>query len=197
MSPEQRHLFDTEPEPWEADDQAEQLVATVVLSAGPAQEFDYCVPDALRDAVEPGRRVQVPLGPSNRLVVGYCVRLENRPAGRRRLKPLHAVLDARSLLSPAMLRLTQWIADHYLCDWAAVLDAVVPAGVRAGAGTRHGHAAVGRRRSGRAAAGAEAAGEATAVLEVSGGGQGADDARRLARAARCTPAPSPRCGARG
>jgi primosomal protein N' (replication factor Y) len=132
----QRNLFDTEPEPWEADDQAEQLVASVVLSAGSAQTFDYSVPDALRDAAQLGRRVEVPLGKSNRLVVGYCVRLENQPIARRRLKPLHAVLDAQSLLSPAMLRLTQWIADHYLCDWAAVLDAVVPAGVRGAAGTR-------------------------------------------------------------
>ena len=90
MSPEQRQLFDTEPEPWEADNQVEQLVAGVVLSAGPVQEFDYSVPDPLRDAVELGRRVKVPLGPSNRLVVGYCVRLESRPVGRRRLKPVRA-----------------------------------------------------------------------------------------------------------
>jgi len=136
MNADQRRLFDTEPEPWEADDQAEQWVASVVLSAGPAQEFDYLVPDVLRDAVELGRRVNVPLGKSNRLVVGYCVRLENRPIGRRRLKPIHSVIDGESLLSPAMLRLTQWIADYYLCDWASVLDAVVPAGVRGGAGTR-------------------------------------------------------------
>ena len=136
MDADQRRLFDTEPEPWEADDQAEQLVASVVLSAGPAQEFDYFVPDNLRDAVEVGRRVEVPLGKSNRLVAGYCVRVENRPAGQRRLKPIHSVLDAQSLLSPAMLRLTRWIADYYLCDWVSVLDAVVPAGVRGGAGTR-------------------------------------------------------------
>jgi primosomal protein N' (replication factor Y) (superfamily II helicase) len=136
MFPEQRQLFDTAPEPWDADDQSQQLVATVVLSAGPAQEFDYFVPDNLRETAELGRRVKVPLGPSNRLVVGYCVRLEDRPMGRRRLKPLHSVLDQRSLLSPAMLRLTHWIAEYYLCDWAAVLDAVVPVGVRTGAGTR-------------------------------------------------------------
>ena len=136
MSSEQRQLFETQPEPWEADDQSQQLVATVVPSAGPSQEFDYVVPDALRESVEPGRRVKAPFGPSNRLAIGYCVRLENRPAGRRRLKSLHSVLDRSSLLSPAMLRLTRWIADYYLCDWAAVLDAVVPAGVRGGAGTR-------------------------------------------------------------
>jgi primosomal protein N' (replication factor Y) (superfamily II helicase) len=136
MSAEQRRLFETQPEPWEADDQSQQLVATVVVSAGLSREFDYLVPDQLRESVELGRRVKAPLGAGNRLVVGYCMRLENRTAGRRRLKSLHSVLDQRSLLSPAMLRLTRWIADHYLCDWATVLDAVVPAGVRAGAGTR-------------------------------------------------------------
>lgn len=136
MTSGQRRLFDTAPEPWESDDQSLQLVASVVLSAGPAKEFDYLVPDTLRDLAEVGRRVKVPLGPSNRLVEAYCVQIDNRPTGRRRLKPLHSVLDQRSLLSPAMLRLTRWIADHYLCGWASVLDAVVPAGVRGGAGTR-------------------------------------------------------------
>lgn len=133
---EQRQLFDSAPEPWEADDQSLQLVASVVISAGGAKEFDYLVPDELRQTLEVGRRVNVPLGRSNRLIVGYCVKIEDRPAGRRRLKPVHSVLDQRGLLSPAMLRLTRWIADHYLCDWATVLDAVVPAGVRGGAGTR-------------------------------------------------------------
>ena len=35
-----------------------------------------------------------------------------------------------------MLRLTEWMADYYLCPWGQVLDAVVPAGVRWQAGTR-------------------------------------------------------------
>jgi primosomal protein N' (replication factor Y) len=136
MSDPQRSLFDTDPEPWEADDQAEQLVAGIVLATGPAQEFDYLVPDALRDLVAPGRRVLVPLGKGNRRVQGYCVRVESRPAGPRPLKPLSEVVDRRSLLSPAMLRLTRWIADHYLCPWGQVLETVLPAGVRGQAGTR-------------------------------------------------------------
>ena len=136
MSDQQRSLFDTDPEPWEADDQAEQLVAGIVLATGPAQEFDYLVPDALRDLVEPGRRVLVPLGKGNRQVQGYCVRVESRLAGPRPLKPLAEVVDRRSLLSPAMLRLTRWIADYYLCPWGQVLETVLPAGVRGQAGTR-------------------------------------------------------------
>ncbi len=136
MSDPQRHLFDPEPAPWQEDDQAEHLVATVVLATGPAQEFDYTVPDRLRLEIEPGRRVRVPLGRGNRLVTGYCVRLETRAAGPRRLKPVEEVVDRRSLLSPAMLRLTQWIAERYLCDWGQVLETVLPAGVRGQAGTR-------------------------------------------------------------
>src|SRR5271167_1343593 len=130
MPSEQRSLFDTEPEPWEADDQAEQLVAGVVLASGPRQEFDYLVPEPLRDQVEPGRRVMVPLGKGNRPVVAYCVRVGSRIAGPRLLKPLSEVIDRRNLLSPAMLRLTHWIGEYYLCPWGQVLETVLPAGVR-------------------------------------------------------------------
>ncbi|MGD0382149.1 MAG: primosomal protein N' [Thermoguttaceae bacterium] len=134
--PQQRDLFDKEPEQWEADDQSERLIATVILSTGPEQEFDYLVPDEFCEAIEPGRRVRVPLGRANRPVLGYCVRVEDRPIGSRKLKAIQAVIDDRSLLSLPMLRLTRWLADYYLCPWATVLETVLPAGVRAGAGTR-------------------------------------------------------------
>ena len=94
------------------------------------------VPDALRAAVQPGVRVQVPLGRGNRKRVGYCTAVENQTHRQRALKPILAVVDAQSLLSPPMLRLTQWMADYYLCPLGQVLDAVVPAGVRGQAGTR-------------------------------------------------------------
>jgi primosomal protein N' (replication factor Y) len=134
MPDPQRRLFDTVP--WEDDDQSEHLVATVVFAEGPGGEFDYLVPDRLASEVEPGRRVRVPLGRGNRSIVGYCVRIEHKSTGSRRLKPVAGVIDRCSLLGPAMLRTTQWIASHYLCEWGQVLEAVVPAGVRSQAGTR-------------------------------------------------------------
>ncbi|HUT93673.1 MAG TPA: primosomal protein N' [Thermoguttaceae bacterium] len=136
MPDQQQSLFDKEPEPWEMADQAEQRVATLVFVGGPSGRFDYLVPDELVDEVEPGRRVRAPLGRGNRIVTGYCVQVATKPSGGRRLKPLRSVVDRRSLLIGSMLRLTEWIADHYLCDWGQVLEAVVPAGVRAQAGTR-------------------------------------------------------------
>jgi len=131
----QRTLFE-DLAPWEEDDAGELLVATVVFPSGPQEPFDYAVPDRLCATVEPGRRVRVPLGRSDRQTVGYCVRLETRDRGARRLKEIHSVVDQRSLLSPAMLRLTSWIADRYLCTWGQVLETVLPAGVRVQAGTR-------------------------------------------------------------
>jgi primosomal protein N' (replication factor Y) len=138
----QQSLFDTDPVPWELDDAATALVATVVLSGGPAGEFDYLIPAEMIGGtradrtLEPGRRVRVPLGRSNRSVIGYCVDLGLKPAGGRKLKEIAALLDRGPLLSPAMLRVTRWMADYYLCPWGQILEAVVPAGVRRDAGGR-------------------------------------------------------------
>src|SRR4051794_10159143 len=142
MSATQQSLFDTEPAPWEMDDAATALVATVVLPGGPAGEFDYSVPADMTGGPRPermleaGRRVRVPLGRSNRSVIGYCVDLAMKSAGGRKLKPVAALLDRGPLLTPAMLRVTRWMAEYYLCPWGQVLEAVVPAGVRHDAGGR-------------------------------------------------------------
>src|SRR5689334_11575340 len=92
MAATQQSLFNTQPPPWEVDDAAMALVATVVLSDGPTGEFDYLVPEDMigrkgpKHTLEPGRRVRVPLGRSNRSVVGYCVDVAQKPTGGRKLR---------------------------------------------------------------------------------------------------------------
>ncbi|MDZ4657156.1 MAG: primosomal protein N' [Bythopirellula sp.] len=142
MPTRQSSLFDDEPAAWELDAQQQRLVASVVLGEGAKGEYDYLVPNVLCDAdehdrcLQVGRRVRVPFGRSNRKVVGYCVALGTKGVDPGRLKSVAEVVDSTSLLSPAMLRLTRWMADYYLCNWGEVLEAVVPAGVRQLAGTR-------------------------------------------------------------
>ena len=141
MEKRQKSLFDTAPEPWELDAAADRLVVTVVLPETPYGPYDYTVPESLRELVEPGRRVRVPLGRGNRNVIGYAVRLSDastpRPdLARHRLKDIVSVMDAQPLLAASMLRVTEWMADYYLCPWGQVLEGVVPAGVRVQAGTR-------------------------------------------------------------
>ena len=90
--------FDAEPAPWDLDEQSEQLVAEVVFSAAPCGPFDYAVPDALRASVALGKRVRVPLGRGDRLMTGYCVKLENRRVGIKS-REVYEVPGALSLIT--------------------------------------------------------------------------------------------------
>ena len=86
MAKQQQTLFGDAPAPWEEDDAQERMFATVVLATGPSGEFDYIVPEALLAEISAGKRVQVPLGRSNRTVVGYCVRIGSGTANLRKFK---------------------------------------------------------------------------------------------------------------
>jgi primosomal protein N' (replication factor Y) len=136
MSAQQRDLFEREPAPWELDDQDEVVVASVVFSEKPYGPYDYLVPTSLIPVVQVGIRVRVPLGRGNRKLVGYCIGVENRTGGGTQLKPVSGALDSEPLLTKSMLRLTEWMADHYLCPLGQVLEGIIPAGVRGQAGTR-------------------------------------------------------------
>jgi primosomal protein N' (replication factor Y) len=136
MSSRQSTLFDAEPDPWLLDAAHEVLAASVAFPEPPHGPFDYAIPAGLAAALKAGQRVLVPLGRGNRPVVGYCTAVGTKPAGRHPLKPVGRVVDPEPLLSVAMLRLAEWMADYYLCPLGQVLQAIVPAGVRGQAGTR-------------------------------------------------------------
>jgi primosomal protein N' (replication factor Y) (superfamily II helicase) len=126
----QQNLFQIDEAPWETDDQSEKVVATLVFPTGPDKTFDYEVSEELRGEIEVGRRVRAPFGRGDRPAVGYCVALASRNDLQRRLKTVAAVVDRRRLLTPAMLRLTEWLAERYLCTRGQALEAVLPAVVR-------------------------------------------------------------------
>ncbi len=136
----QQFLFpDENPlEPWKLDAAEEIPAARVVFPEGADGFFDYTIPPMFREKIVPGCRVEVPLGRGNRPCEAYCVEVTRVSSAERKWKSVLRVLDERTLLSPGMLRLTQWIAKNYLCPWGQVLQTVLPAGVRGQAGTRVG-----------------------------------------------------------
>ena len=133
---QQGELFDTQPAPWDLDAAADTMIATVVFPEAPMGEFDYVVPLELREVLQPGARVRVPLGRGNRQVLGYCIRIENLNAPSGRLKSIGTVIDDPPLVSAEILELVHWIAEYYLCEIGQVMETVVPASVRGKAGTR-------------------------------------------------------------
>jgi primosomal protein N' (replication factor Y) len=128
-STSQRELFESRPQ-WDEDDARHGTIATVVLPDGVDKPLDYLVPDALATAVEPGRRVRVPLGRANRERLAYCVAVRSGELPQTPLKSVAGVEDDRPLLSRRMLDLTKWMADRWMARWGEVLEAVLPAGVR-------------------------------------------------------------------
>jgi primosomal protein N' (replication factor Y) len=127
--PTQRDLFEHRPQ-WEEDDVRHGTVATVVLPDGVDKPLDYLVPEGLAAAVEPGRRVRVPLGRGNRLRLAYCVAVRSGELPQTPLKHVVSVEDEAPLLSRRMLELTAWMAERWMARWGEVLEAVLPAGVR-------------------------------------------------------------------
>lgn len=107
-----------------------------VVFPGPVDKaWRYAVPEALVRQVEVGKRVLAPFGRGNRPTVGYCVALTREPPPVM-AKPIRRVLDEVPLLSAALLQLTRWLAEYYMCPWGEVLQAVVPRPARLHAGTR-------------------------------------------------------------
>jgi primosomal protein N' (replication factor Y) len=134
--PPQGLLFETQPAPWEEDEGEIKAIAQVVFPEPPWGPYDYEIPPLLLRKVMPGARVDVPLGRGDRSVTGYCASVTHTRVVGRKLKLVTRARDVQPLITPAMLDLTRWMSDHYLCPQGQVLEGVIPAGVRFEAGTR-------------------------------------------------------------
>lgn len=139
--PQQQNLFADDELPenlaaWEVAAQNDRLLAEVVFNRPLTTVYHYVVPDALRELIGPGKRIEAPFGRGNKLTTGFCVGLSTEVPAGRALKSLTAVLDREPLADAKLLELTRWIADRYLCGWGQVLESVIPAGVKSRAGTR-------------------------------------------------------------
>uniref|UniRef100_A0A831XFW6 Replication restart protein PriA n=1 Tax=Geobacter metallireducens TaxID=28232 RepID=A0A831XFW6_GEOME len=103
--------------------------------------FTYRVPEELRSAAEPGRRVLVPFG--RRKVTGYVLG-PGKDEGLE-LRNVLELLDDAPLFTPRELKLYRWASSYYLHPLGEVIKAALPAGINiqsrrgdAGSGTMSG-----------------------------------------------------------
>jgi primosomal protein N' (replication factor Y) (superfamily II helicase) len=132
----QQDLFDFDIPAWELDAQSECRAARVVFPEPPHGPLHYRVPDQWAPQLRSGSRVKVPLGRSNREIVGYCIAVETILQAPESLKPISEVIDIEPLCTPRVLDLLEWMSGYYLAPLGQVFEAAIPAGVRAAAGTR-------------------------------------------------------------
>ena len=130
----QKHLFGhyRDPEPSRS---ANVTFADVALNLPRNDIWTYRVPDELCERVQPGVRVRVPFGRRRQPLVGYVVRVHREPPPVD-ARPLLETLDEEPLLSERMLELARAVARRYFCSLGQTLEAMLPAGVRLGVGSR-------------------------------------------------------------
>ena len=106
-----------------------------VLPVPVRRVFTYRIPEPLRAEIKLGARLKVPFGKRN--MTGYAVALHDElPADIEfdlsKMKDIIEISDPSDdapLITPEILKLTQWTADYYASFWGEMLKAALPAGI--------------------------------------------------------------------
>lgn len=103
--------------------------AAVAVGRPVRGEFTYLVPDALRGALAPGLRVKIPFGRST--ILGFYLGPAPAPSDevKRKVKPITAALEASPALTPDVVELCRFAAQHYRYPLGEVLRATLPPGL--------------------------------------------------------------------
>ena len=104
----------------------------VILPVPLEGTFTYTISDEMAAACATGVRVLVPFGKS-KTYAGVVVRVHDDGAqvAESKLKAVLSVLDASPVLLSHQLKLWQWIASYYMSPLGDVLNAALPAGLKA------------------------------------------------------------------
>ncbi len=119
----------------EEGDRRQGLVAEVAPILRTHRTYSFSVPDSLETSLSLGQRVEVPFGRSGRLAQGFVVALE-RKVWDSTLRPIHAVVDEVSFLTPELITLGREIALHYACPLGQTLKAFTSESVRRARGLK-------------------------------------------------------------
>lgn len=100
-------------------------LALVNITGLGVKTFSYLIPDEMREKIQIGQAVLVPFGRQggvNAFIVGFSDYLpENIKA-----KKISKILDEKPLFSLEYLKLLEWVANYYVCDFVTVLNMAIP-----------------------------------------------------------------------
>ena len=104
------------------------MIAKIAVSAANFaidKPYSYAIPPSME--LQPGLRVMVPFGRSNRHTEGVVLSVEE--GAEIGLKQIAAVLDAEPLLSRQMLQLAAFMRERWFCTFFDCLRVMLPAGL--------------------------------------------------------------------
>jgi primosomal protein N' (replication factor Y) (superfamily II helicase) len=103
-----------------------------VLPVPLRRAFTYRIPEEMQSVIKTGARLKLSFG--RRDLVGYAVELHTQlppeiDIDESKIKSVIEVMDSEPLITPEILKLTQWTADYYASFWGEMLKASLPAGL--------------------------------------------------------------------
>lgn len=103
--------------------------ARVAIDGSSDLEFDYRIPEELREALAIGSRVKVPLRQRN--AKGTVLDLIDHEEPPKGLRDIEGLIHDRPIITPNLIKLANWMANYYCTTREHVLRAMLPEPVRA------------------------------------------------------------------
>lgn len=106
------------------------MIAEVAIpkSFGLNDVFDYFIPEDMKPYVCVGNRVFVPFRTS--IVFGFVVKLKDKSALQKKLKPIYKNLDCVPIADEKILSLAYKMKSQYFCSLGEAISAILPAGLK-------------------------------------------------------------------
>lgn len=100
-------------------------LALVNITGLGVKTFSYLIPDEMKEKIQIGQAVSVPFGRQgkvNAFIVGFSDYLPEHI----KAKKISEILDEKPLFSLDYLKLLEWVANYYACDFVTVLNMAIP-----------------------------------------------------------------------
>lgn len=96
--------------------------------------YSYKVPDELKDQIQFGIRVEVPL--KNRLYAAIVVEMHETLDLKYKARFAISVLDEVPIISPQQYKFWTWLSSYYACTMGEVMQVALPSGLKLSSETR-------------------------------------------------------------
>lgn len=87
--------------------------------------FSYAIPEEMKEKLKIGQAVLVPFGRQG-LINAFVVGFSDYLPAQIKAKKINKILDEKSLFSLDYLKLLEWVANYYACDFVTVLNTAIP-----------------------------------------------------------------------
>ena len=103
-------------------------IAKIVTEVSLNQEFDYRIPEALRNKLKVGSQVKIPF--NNRNIKGFVVGFSQFSKFDDSLKSIIDIVGDKPLIPHSVVNLAYWISDYYCSPIENSIKALLPSVVR-------------------------------------------------------------------